>query len=632
MLGDHEWKLKYTPDDGDLVTLFYVPALEAAERYDRLTGYFNASALALAARGIEGLVRNDGHMRLIVGCTLAPPEIEAIEKGEQLRDLVERHLTNLPLAPPDPASSDALELLAWMVARGHLDVKVAVPCDANGKPIPADGIFHEKAGIIEDRGGDKIAWNGSLNETQAGWRHNWESINVYTSWGLEPKRVADEEANFARIWANKAHRVSVLDVPAAVRLDLMRFMPASDIPSRLKEPEKKPVNPSPEKPEPEATVSAKPAELPTGDLRSRIWSFIQHAPSRPHGGERVGEATSAVIPWPHQVRAFERLYRDWPPKLLIADEVGLGKTIQAGMLLRQAWLAGRVKRILILAPKAVLKQWQVELREKFNLNWPIYDGRKLVWYPSPAWRGRHERDVERDHWHREPVVIASSHLMRRSDRAAALLEEADPWDLVVLDEAHHARRRAAGSPQEGGPNALLRLMQKLKNRTQGLIFLTATPMQVHPIEVWDLLNLLGLPPEWTAKAFLNFFDDIEQPNPSSDALDRMAQMFQSVERAYGEAKMEAVLRLVNLSRLKVNKVLRALRNDASIPRRQLETMERRAAVKILRANTPLRRLVSRHTRELLRRHFKAGMLTTPIADRRVEDRFLEMTTGRAGAL
>ena len=625
MLGDHEWKLKYTLDDGDLVTLFYVPALEDAERYDRLTGYFNAGALALAARGIEGLVRNRGHMRLIVGCTLAPPEIEAIEKGEQLRDLVERHLTNLPLAPPNPASSDALELLAWMVARGHLDVKVAVPCDANGKPIPADGIFHEKAGIIEDRGGDKIAWNGSLNETQAGWRHNWESINVYTSWGPEPKRVADEEANFARIWANKAQRVSVLDVPAAVRLDLMRFMPASDIPSRLKEPEKKPVNPSPEKPEPEATVSAKPAELPTGDLRSRVWSFIQHAPSRPHGGERVGEATSAVIPWPHQVRAFERLYRDWPPKLLIADEVGLGKTIQAGMLLRQAWLAGRVKRILILAPKAVLKQWQVELREKFNLNWPIYDGRKLVWYPSPAWRGRHERDVERDHWHREPVVIASSHLMRRSDRAAALLEEAEPWDLVVLDEAHHARRRAAGSPQEGGPNALLRLMQKLKNRTQGLIFLTATPMQVHPIEVWDLLNLLGLPPEWTAKAFLNFFDDIEQPNPSSDALDRMAQMFQSVERAYGEAKMEAVLRLVNLSRLKVNKVLRALRNDASIPRRQLETTERRAAVKIMRANTPLRRLVSRHTRELLRRHFKAGMLTTPIADRRVEDRFLEMT-------
>ena len=186
MLSDRTWRLKYTSDDGDLVRLFYVPALEDAERYDRLTGYFNANALALAARGIEGLVRNGGQMRLVVGCTLDPPEIEAIEKGEQLRILVERRLAKLPLAPPDTGTADALELLAWMVGRGILDVKVAVPCDADGKPIPAGGIFHEKSGIIEDRGGDRIAWTGSLNETGAGWRHNWESISVYTSWGPEP--------------------------------------------------------------------------------------------------------------------------------------------------------------------------------------------------------------------------------------------------------------------------------------------------------------------------------------------------------------------------------------------------------------------------------------------------------------
>ena len=488
MLIDRTWNLKYTPDDGDLVKLFYVPALEDAERYDRLTGYFNARALTLAARGIEGLVRNGGRMRLVVGCTLEPPEIEAIEKGEQLRDLVSCHLASLPLAPPDPASSHALELLAWMIARGHLDVKVAVPCDADRKPIPADGIFHEKAGIIEDRGGDKIAWNGSLNETAAGWRHNWESINVYTSWGLDPRRVAGEEANFARIWANKSDHVILLDVPYAVRQDLMRFMPASDMPARLKDPENEPAKPSSEKPEPETKELVIPPTLQHGDLRSRVWSFIQQAPSLPHGGERVGEMTSAVTPWPHQVRAFERLYRGWPPKLLIADEVGLGKTIEAGLLLRQSWLAGRVKRILILAPKAVLKQWQVELREKFNLNWPIYDGRRLVWYPSPAWHGRNERVVDPHRWHHEPVVIASSQLMRRRDRAAELLEEAEPWDLVVLDEAHHARRRAAGSQQEGGPNALLKLMLGLKDQTQGLVLLTATPMQVHPVEVWDLLT------------------------------------------------------------------------------------------------------------------------------------------------
>ena len=625
MLGDRTWKLKYTPDDGDLVRLFYIPALEDAERYDRLTGYFNAHALTLAARGIEGLVRNGGRMRLIVGCTLDPPEIEAIEKGERLRDLVEQHLINLPLAPSGTEASEALELLVWMIARGYLDVKVAVPCDANRKPIPAEGIFHEKAGIIEDRGGDKIAWNGSLNETAAGWRHNWESINVYTSWGPEPQRVADEETNFARIWGKKTRRVIVLDVPGAVRQNLMRFMPASDQPARLRTLKKESTTPFSEKPGSEAKESAKPAAVDPGELRSLVWSFIQHAPSLPHGGERVGEMTAAVTPWPHQVRAFERLYRDWPPKLLIADEVGLGKTIQAGLLLRQAWLSGRVKRVLILAPRAVLKQWQIELREKFNLNWPIYDGRKLVWYPSQAWSGRNERLVDPHRWHLEPVVIASSQLMRRHDRAAALLEDAEPWDLVVLDEAHHARRRGAGSAQEGGPNALLGLMQGLKDRTQGLVLLTATPMQVHPVEVWDLLNLFGLPPEWTDKAFLGFFDDIEQPNPSSEALERMARLFRSVERRYGKVRTEDAQRLAGLSRFKSGKVLRALRNDASIPRRQLESTERQAALRVMRAQTPLPKLISRHTRELLRRYFKAGMLTTPIADRKVNDRFIDMT-------
>ena len=625
MLRDRTWKLKYTPDSGDLVTLFYVPALEDAERYDRLTGYFNACALSLAARGIEGLVRNRGRMRLVAGCTLGAPEIEAIERGEQLRDLVERRLTSLPLDPPDSDSSQALELLAWMVARGFLDVKVAVPCDTDSKPIPADGIFHEKAGIIEDRGGDKIAWNGSVNETAAGWQYNWESISVYTGWGPEPGRVAEEEGNFARIWANQAQRVIVLDVPDAARRDLMRFMPANDKPARLEKLESKLVKPLPEEPEPPAREPERPDQGWKVDLRSRVWSFIRQAPSLSQAGERVGETTSAVTPWPHQVRAFERLYRKWPPRLLIADEVGLGKTIQAGLLLRQAWLSGRVNRILILAPKAVLNQWQIELREKFNLNWPIYDGSKLVWYPSPAWRGRNERNADRDQWHREPVVITSSHLMRRRDRAVTLLEQAEPWDLVILDEAHHARRRAAGSPQEGGPNALLQLMQGLKNRTKGLVLLTATPMQVHPIEVWDLLDLLGLPPEWDSKAFLDFFEDMAQEGPSEEALDRMAGMFRSAEGAYGAVTTDEAQRLADLTPLKANKILRALRDAASIPRRQLETTERRAAMRIMQAHTPLRRLVSRHTREVLRRYFKAGRLTTRVADRQVEDRFLQMT-------
>ena len=625
MLADRSWQRKYTSDDGDLVRLFYVPALEDAERYDRLTGYFNAGALALAARGIEGLVRNRGQMRLVVGCTLPPAEIEAIERGAALRERVERHLAELPLAPPDPVAAGALELLAWMVARGRLDVKVAVPCDAERRPIPEGGIFHEKAGIVADRAGDRLAWNGSLNETAAGWRHNWESINVYTSWGPEPKRVDDEEANFGRIWADKAKRVIVLDTPEAVRRDLMRFMPDSDLPARLREgPDLPPATPV--VPTPEGGDQAEDAQ-PAVDLRSRVWVFIGRAPALPDGGARVGEATAAVTPWPHQVRAFERLYGHWPPRLLIADEVGAGQDHSG----RPAAATGVARRPREADPDPgpeggsppvadrAAREVQPELADLRR--------RQLVWYASPALRGSERRPVGPDAWHAAPVVIASSQLMRRRARAQVLLEEAPPWDLVVLDEAHHARRRAAGSAQEGGPNALLRLMQGLKDRAAGLLLLTATPMQVHPIEVWDLLNLLGLPGDWNGPAFLRFFEDVAEPSPSSDAVERMAGLFRAAEREFGPMAALDARRIARLSPLRANRVLRALRDPASIPRRQLETPERRAALALMRSHTPVRHLVSRHTRELLRRYHEKGLLATPIAERRVEDRVVEMTAG-----
>ncbi|MCS6855787.1 MAG: DEAD/DEAH box helicase, partial [Elioraea sp.] len=321
-----------------------------------------------------------------------------------------------------------------------------------------------------------------------------------------------------------------------------------------------------------------------------------------------------------------RMWRNWPPKLLIADEVGLGKSITTGLLLRQAVLSGRARRILLMAPKAVLRQWQVELREKLNLNWPIYDGQRLTWFPSPALRGGHERAVARDAWHREPFVIVSSHLLRRADRQAEVLS-AEPWDVVVLDEAHHARRKGAGGPQEGGPNRLLGLMRALRTRTQGLILLTATPMQVHPVEVWDLLDLLGLPPEWSKDAFLRFFEDLAQGNPSHEALDRMALLFQAAERHYGAIDEPPPETLGLASRLRAKKVLAALRDPASIPRRMLDADQRRAALTVLKRGSPVARLINRHTRELLRDYHRMGRLSTPIATREVKDHFITLSPG-----
>lgn len=625
-LSDRNWRLKYTPDDGDLIELFYVPALECAVQYDRSTGYFSATALALAMRGIEGLIRNSGRMRLVVGCTLKADELAAIEKGESLRESVGRHLAARPLEPLDQVAHDALELLAWMIEHGILDVKVAVPCDAKRRPIASDGIFHEKAGVITDSNGNRLAFNGSINETVYGWKVNWESFNVFTSWNGTGNYVDSENSDFAKIWANQAKRLITLDVPEAVRADLLRFMPTSDLPARLLATMSEETEVSAaDKAEP-----APPAELPPIDLRRQVWSYVRRAPTLAVGGSNVGEATCAVEPWPHQVRAFERLYASATPRLLIADEVGLGKTIEAGMLLRQMWLAGRARRILILTPAAVMKQWQVELREKFNLNWPVYDDGSLTWARSPALPDGGERTVSRANWHKEPVVIASSHLMRRRDREKELCEDAEPWDLIILDEAHHARRKGAGSAAEEGPNALLRLMRRLRDRTKGLVMLTATPMQVHPVEVWDLLDVLGLPAAWGEGAFIRFFTLLGKPSPSHAEFDELATMFRASESAYGPATAEALRTLGVTSKIRAKKILDALRDASVIPRRSLDVQDRAAAIRVMRVASPVSKLVSRHTRDLLRRYFKAGKLDTPIADRDVRDEFIDMTPAERG--
>jgi SNF2 family DNA or RNA helicase len=147
--------------------------------------------------------------------------------------------------------------------------------------------------------------------------------------------------------------------------------------------------------------------------------------------------------------------------------------------------------------------------------------------------------------------------MRRSDRQRELLEAAN-WDLIVLDEAHHARRKGAGTLQEKEPNALLDLMRKLKDRCQSLLLLTATPMQVHPVALWDLIDLLGLPAEWRFDdhVFLKYFQQATE-NPSPEAMEYLAGQFRATEAAFGELTEEELGRiLAGASSLKRKKVLR----------------------------------------------------------------------------
>jgi ERCC4-related helicase len=553
-------------------------------------------------------------MRLVVGCTLAPPEQEAIQQGYDLRAALERQLAAADLTPPDEHAREGLELLAWMVAHGYLDVKVAVPVDAEGHPASVPGIYHAKFGILVDAEGNTLAFSGSINETAGGWKNNCESFHVHCAWLSETEKAhADEElAAFVKLWEDRSPGARVFDFPEAARRRLLEYLPKDD----------RPITPPVAPP---AEEVAPRFRLTDDEFRRCIWTFVKAAPELPHG-IRVGEVTSAVAPWPHQIRSYVRFLEQWPCRLLIADEVGLGKTITAGLIVRQALLSGKAKRVLILTPKSVQIQWQNELYEKFNLNVPIYDGATLRWRAAYGWTGPLERAVRRHEWQTEPVVLASSFLMRRKDRVRELLE-AEPWDLVLLDEAHHARRRGAGTEQEKGPNALLSLMRELARHCQSLLLLTATPMQVHPVEIWDLMDLLGLPPKWAGEphAFLKYFS-WASGNPSAETLDLLAAWFRDCEAYFGPLTEAEIAALTpNLSPIKRTKVIRALRDPAQAPRRMLDPESRRALLEVLKACSPLRWRMVRHTRELLRSYRCAGKLDLPIAERKVKDIPVEMT-------
>jgi superfamily II DNA or RNA helicase len=630
-LADHQWRRRFSSSLQNLLDGFYQPALQHATRYWRVTGYFTSRSLLQVLEGVENLVAaspdglGHGQMRLITGVFLSEQDIAALAAGTPAETVLTDHLSShFPFKGVEPGGPGAAalgaELLAWLVSRGHLEIRVGLPL-TDGRIVNDGAIFHAKEGVIEDQLGQRLGFSGSVNETPNGWTSNFETIQTFCSWKPGGAEDIDElEAGFLRLWENQDDGARTFTLPEAIRQQLAIFQPVEGVPRRLR-PFLKDLPPA--DPEPPVVV------VPDLDERRRVvWSYLlQAAASNLPGAERVGEGTSAVAPWPHQQRAFQRLWHQWPPRLLIADEVGLGKTVQAGLLLRQAWLSGRAPRMLVMAPASVLKQWQRELREKFGLDWPIYSGRSLDWQRSRFRPDGLSRTVDRSSWSTEPYVLVSSHLMRRRDRHQELLE-AEPYDLVVLDEAHHARTRRENSSSGGErlrPNTLMQLMQLLRQRTNGLLLLTATPMQVSELEVWDLLALLGLPPEWTEDAFERFFEWVEKENPDEATLSYLAGLWRSSVAAFGEAPGNAMPEALRKSLLRKRKALRALNDTDPLSRRNLSIDVRQAALALAKRWTPVQGLISRHSRNLLRAYKQQGSMDLAIGTRHVDDRFLEST-------
>jgi len=606
-LQDHTFKLSYGPSD-DRLHGFYIPALQASVRYDRMTGFFTSSALAVAAAGVAHLIAGGGQMRLLVGAQLKPEDVHAIREGHDLREVVAARLGNVlpdPETLADQMMRDRLATLAWMVATGALEIRAVLPKGPDGLPLPASeahDYFHPKVGVFTDAQGDQIAFSGSVNESVTGWQHNYEQFMVFRSWTEEGQLyVAEAAGRFERLWSHREPDWISLPVPEAARQRLLRYSQSS-APSR---------DPLEHTPQPVRERVTRMVLAPALQQERVVCQFLHDAPYLVRASG-LGAATCALAPWPHQQAVARQLVQSFPARYLLADEVGVGKTIEAGLALRQLWLSRVVRRALILAPKSVLRQWQEELYEKLALNVPIYDGAVFrdVW-------GDERAPGKPNPWNDVELTLASSQLVKRRDRQQALVA-ARPWDLVIVDEAHHARRRDFLDLNRYRPNRLLELLNQLQARTRGLILMTATPMQVHPIEVWDLLNLLGLSGDWGAdgRYFLRFHEQLRRPDQANWSF--IFRMLRS-ELAMGDGELGrqfAAAALRELGPVDWERVCSLL--DERNPERAMRHLPPKArvvAVGLAKRHTPLRRLVFRNTRPLLREYVRQGLLQAHVPHR-----------------
>jgi superfamily II DNA or RNA helicase len=578
-LRDRHWRRFLTGPDPELLADLYEPALREAVRYDRCCSYFSSTVLAVAARGfaplVERLLASAGPppdsppVRLLVNEELSRDDVDAMLFGRGADALADRLAQRL-LAPQDALERERLALLGLLVKRGLVEVRVGVMRSGQG-------ILHAKFGIIQDDAGESLVFSGSGNESASGLNANYENLEITGSW-KDPERFDHYRRRFDDMWSGEDALVAVVALPVAVRDRLIRY------------------------------IDSEPA-LPKGrgwrNDRERLeawmrWRFALEAPWFPDGARSCDALAPGVGLWPHQVRVVEECSAAWPAGRLLCDEVGMGKTIEAIMILRRLMAGRGVRRALLLIPAGILKQWQGELREKGGLLVPRLEGQSTLVWPD----GRQESTRDFAEAMREPILLVSREMARLEQNAAVVLE-APPWDLVLLDEAHAARRASQVETEFNSATLLLELVRQLqlRGRTRGVLLLSATPMQTHPWEPWDLMAILGEGAPWLA----DFRVVREYYGALAGAEER------SVPRDRGVVLANTVAADSEFPALPIE--------QAQLPTRLLMAprQERVNLVTRLRQGAPLGRRMHRNTRQTLRSYYRQGIIDRPPAERSIQD-------------
>jgi hypothetical protein len=418
--------------------------LEGAASYDRIAGYFRSSLFEVAG---EALAKVTGPVRIICNSELDPQDLTTAAAAQAA--LRRSWCAGLPEEAP-PFALPRYRALYDALTSKKIEVRVL--------PDSAFGLIHGKAGVVRRSDGTSTAFLGSVNESASAWRVNYELL-----WeDNDPETISWVQEEFDALW-NDARAVDLACCPFIAQ-DVQRI-----IGRRVIEPEELKAAA-----DPTAAAAAVAVETPVYRREQGLWPHQKYFAQLALERHRLGGA-----------------------RLVLADQVGLGKTIQLAMAaLLMAIDDPDGGPILVLAPKPLLQQWQDELME-------------LLLLPSARWNGKAWVDENELEYPSEGakslgkcprrIGLVSQGLVVRglSEAVNQLLSRS--YTCVIVDESHRARRRKVPKVDAGAdeidekaePNKLMAFLRQIGPKTKSMLLATATPVQLHPVEAWDLLHILS---------------------------------------------------------------------------------------------------------------------------------------------
>ena len=591
----HPARVYRVPKD-DVVTSLVSPLLSRSVFVRRSTGDVSSNVFYLHREALADALEaeSDFRMRWLTGNRLAKGD------AETLRDPGAFFLPDLPEAlrtgpSPGRETSWCRRVLATLLRQGVLEWRVAIP---EGK-----GVYHEKGLLAQDACGHRVLLTGSWNETLAGYQRNVERIDAHTAWE-DPERCEEAVEWFDRVWEGEEPGLHVWPVREAVQEDLIVYQDEEPWRPVVRK------KPDPGKWTPELLYLALQEKMP--------WILKD-----PYVG-------TLVEPFPHQAHVHERVLSRPPARFLLADEVGLGKTIEAGLILSALVSTGLARRILIIAPAHILRQWDEELREKFRLStWTLRGKTWIQDFGRKDGKGPRVR-ASSPLFGRLPgstphILLVSQAIAARRDRRQDF--ERSSWDFLVLDEAHRARGHLEGPLYR--KNNLLQTLDSLATRTASLLLLTATPVQLGLNELHDLLDVLGLPPGWSDReTFETFLEGLTEQKPDWRSLiDLALESAEHYRRLYGlpledfEADLASGVEFFEdlpegeNPETTFRRLMEIVRGRSVHEMPTLSEKQRRLVRIVLYRMSPLYQLICRNTRNLLRRYAERGVADIQIPTR-----------------